>query len=339
MAASMMQAFKLLPGARVGAVASESQERADKFAKVFNIPQAYKSTDHFFAASGIDAVYIANANESHAPMTIQALVAGKAVLCEKPIGVSAAEAEEISAAAAQSGKLCMEAMWTLFLPAYRRLFELAEQSNLGLPLHLYADFGYPASKDAYPRLFAPSPGSGVLLDRGVYPIALALALFGKADQVSGNVIRTDEQVDAMANLQLRHGGGRLSQLAVSINSLTQNRAALSFTAGCISLEPPVIGAETLKITQAKIEANSNSFDAPALKPGLKQRLRQSSILRRVNSWRQAGGGEYHSYGANPYLPMLTHFCELYRAGKLQSEITPLSLSSGVLRIVDQAKRL
>jgi predicted dehydrogenase len=335
----MMVAFKQLSGARVLAVASEAKDRAESFAKRFGLSKIYGSVDELLADQAIDAIYIANATENHAKITLLALKAGKAVLCEKPIGISEIEGQQIEAEASRSGMLCMEAMWTLFLPAYRRLLALQQENDLGLPMHLYADFGYPANKDFYPRLFAPMPGSGVLLDRGVYPIALALKVFGSVIQVTGIVNRTDEGVDSHAGLQLLHSNGSLSQIAVSIDALLQNRAVLSAPGGAISLEPPVIGTETVKISRAFVETKPFFLESAGLKANLKQSLRQCPLFRRINRYKNSGAVEFHPFGVNQYLPLLNHFCELYRAGKSESDIYPLNLSTQVLRIVDQAKSL
>jgi len=339
MAATMMSAFAHLDCTKVVAVASADEERADRFAKVFNVPKYYVGVKNLFSDRQIDAVYIANQTESHAQTTIAALQAGKAVLCEKPIGISAKEIEAIAVETNRSGILCMEAMWTLFLPAYRRMLLLTQDNVLGKPFHLYSDFGYPVSNETYPRLFTPSAGSGVLLDRGVYPVVTALKLFGSVERISGEITRTPEGVDALACLQLRHQGGSISQLAVSMISLLQNRAVLSFDGGCLSLEPPVVGAEKLKITQALLDAKMPAFYRLPHKASIKQRLRQFPFFRRINALRQAFLGEFHSYKADQYLPVLQHFCDLYRAGKQESEIMPLSLSTDVLRVIEYAKTL
>ncbi len=339
MASTMMGAFKHLTGARVVAVSSESANRTEVFSEHFNIPKAYNTVDDLLTDKRIDAVYIANATESHATNTIKALKAGKAVLCEKPIAISEAESKLIEAEAIRSGKLCMEAMWTLFLPAYQRMFELHAAKTLGDPIHLFADFGYPANKQAYPRLYAPSPGSGVLLDRGVYPIALAIKLFGSVRRLTAQVDFTQDGVDTHASLLLSHQNGCHSQLAVSIKSLLQNKAVLSFTGGSVSIEPPVIGAETVALNWAQTSDLPSSSAAIGLKEKLKQKLRESSLLRGRDAIKEPGNREYHSYGVNQYLPVLNHFCELYRVEKQMSEIVPLSFSTEVLRIVDQAKIL
>jgi predicted dehydrogenase len=148
MAANMMAAFAHVPSVKVVAVASASQDRAAQFAKNFLVPKAYGSIEAMLKDREMDAVYIANSNERHAATVLLALNAGKAVLCEKPMGIDASEARQIMAAAQQAGKLCMEAMWTPFLPAYQRLFELAKDRTLGAAQHLYTDFGYPVTSTA-----------------------------------------------------------------------------------------------------------------------------------------------------------------------------------------------
>ncbi len=336
MAAVIMDAFKHLPDAKVIAVASESAERAQKFALNFNIPTSYGTLADLLSDKNIDAVYIANATENHANATILALKAGKAVLCEKPIATNEAECKEIELVAEQSGKLCMEAMWTHFLPAYQRMFDLYHDTSLGNPIHLYADFGYTANKETQPRLFAKSPGSGVLLDRGVYPIALSIKLFGPVESISANILYNNEGIDIHANLLLQHKNGCYSQLSTSIASLLQNRAVLSFSNGCVSLEPPVIGAETLSLSRFTPHITPQA-SSPSFKAKIKDKLRQSSLFRRINSKKNAGKREYHHFGKNQYLPVLQHFSALYSAGAKQSDVIPLSFSYNVLHVIELAK--
>jgi predicted dehydrogenase len=337
MAATMMEAFKLLPNVNVIAVASESAERANRFAAKFNIAKAYANLDALLSDQDVHAVYIVNLTENHAETTIKALQAGKAVLCEKPIATSEADSKRISEAATKSGKLCMEAMWTHFLPAYQQLFALNAAKTLGAPTQLYADFGYPTNKEVYPRLFKPSAGSGVLLDRGVYPIALAIKLFGNVQKITAHVTRNQDGVDTEAYLILAHENGCLSQLATSIQSLQQNRAVLSFTEGAASLEPPVIGAEALFV-QSMQPHQANYQSALGLKAKIKQTLKQSSFLRKLKSRKNQGNRQFLSYGKNQYLPVLAHFCGLLQQGKLESDMIPLSFSSEVLRVIDQVKK-
>jgi predicted dehydrogenase len=339
MAANMMEAFKLVPDVQVVAVLSTSSERAKNFANQFNIPKYFDALDVLLENSNIDAVYIANATESHFETTMAALKNGKAVLCEKPIALSEVEAKQIEDAAKQANVLCMEAMWTHCLPAYQQLFTLSQTKNYGKPKHLYADFGYPVNPKAQPRLFANTQGSGVLLDRGVYPIALAIKLFGNVESVSSQVNYNATGVDTHATLLLTHENGLKSTLSVSIEVLLQNTAILSCTKGAISLAPPVIGAETV-VTQSFYVADViTSAASGGLKNRLKQTLKQSTLLRKLKSLKAAGRSHYYTYGANQYVPVLAHFSALFHAGKKQSPHIPLTLSTEVLRVIDLVKKL
>ena len=337
MAATMMAAFKHLADVKVLAVASESIDRAQSFATKFNLAKAYQGLDDLLNDQAINAVYIANATESHAAATIKALKAGKAVLCEKPIATTEAENKLIELQANSAGKLCMEAMWTHCLPAYQRLFELSNSSKLGQPVHLYADFGYPVNINLQPSLFKFSAGCGVLLDRGVYPIALAIRLFGGVKQLNALIEYNQDGVDTHASLLLAHQNGAQSQLAVSFNSLLQNKAVLSFTAGSASLEPPLLGAEIMSY-QSFQASNRQHANATGFKNTLKQQLKQSALLRRIKSYKNIGHQDYCSYGLNQYLPVLMHFCDLLRLDKQQSELLPLTLSGEVLRVIEHAKK-
>lgn len=338
MAANMMEAFKLLSDVQVLAVLSASDERAKTFANQFNIPKHYHALDALLNDKDVDAVYIANATESHFETTMAALKKGKAVLCEKPIAISESEAKQIEKAAQQANVLCMEAMWTHCLPAYQQLFALGQVDTFGEPKHLYADFGYPVSSSAQPRLFANTKGSGVLLDRGVYPIALAVKLFGKVEKVTSQVSYSDVGVDTHANLCLTHENGLQSTLSVSVDVLLQNTAVLSCTKGAISLLPPVIGAETV-VTQSFYVADViHSAASGDWKSRLKQTLKQSTLVRKLKSLKAAGKSQFYPYGTNQYLPVLKHFSALLHAGKKQSPLIPLALSTEVLRVIDFVKQ-
>ncbi len=338
MAETMMAAFKLLPGTIVSAVASSSQERAGQFAKQFGLGKAYGSIEALLADPDIQAVYIANETEAHGKTVMLALKAGKAVLCEKPMGVTETEIQQIQAEVERTGILCMEAMWTLCLPAYRKFLELLQNNAIGAPIQLYADFGYPADITSHPRLFEPSSGSGVLLDRGVYPIALALTTFGTVSGVKSWTKKTEFGVDTHATIELQHQNGCISQISVSIEALLQNRAVVSGTNGSIALEPPVIGAEALKIEYFFSEANQPEYPSGNLTAKLKQALKQCSLLRRIKQYKNSAMSEFHSYSANQYLPLLKHFSELLSTRQRESDIYPLSVSKQVLQIIDQVKK-
>src|SRR4051812_11830268 len=150
MAATMMSTFARA-GIQVKAVVSRDQERANRFARDFDLPAAETDLESVLQRSDIKAVYIANSPQDHASTCVAALEAGKAVLCEKPIATSEAEVHHIILAARKTQTLCMEGIWTLFLPAYRRFLEHSRNGICGQPDTLTADFGYPVDQEIKQR--------------------------------------------------------------------------------------------------------------------------------------------------------------------------------------------
>ena len=161
------------PNADVVAVASRSEERAAAFAREHGIPRAYGSYEALFDDPDVDAVYVATPHTLHAENAADALRAGKAVLCEKPLTVSPDEARALIQVAEEMGGYLAEAMWTHFLPAVQTALGWVLDGQIGPVRHLRADFGHRIPYDPTHRTYDLALGGGALLDLGVYPIALA----------------------------------------------------------------------------------------------------------------------------------------------------------------------
>jgi len=331
MAAQMMEAFRHMPEIEVCAVCSNAPGRAQRFASDHNIARPYSGLEAMLADSAVNAVYIANATRDHGASAIAALKAGKHVLAEKPFAMNAREGEEVIAAAAGSGMLFMEGIWTLCTPAYQRIFSLVKANAAGEAVHFYTDFGYPADPAALPRLFEKE-GGGVLLDRAVYPIALALAIFGAIETLHAQVMRDENGVDIHATIQARHANGVISQFSASMISMLSNTAAIACRDGVISLPAPVLGAEAVSIVRYAAGAPDDGGMAAKLKGALKK----IPALRKLNAAFGAGA-EPHPYGANQYLPQLQHFVELIAAQKTQSDIVSHDLSLAVIKTIDRIR--
>src|SRR5690606_33947029 len=110
--------------------------------------------------------------------TIAALEAGKHVLCEKPLAVSARQARAMVDAARRHERFLMEALWSRFLPTYRALRDVLDSGSLGEQLVVEADFGFHLPVDPEHRLFDRALGGGALLDLGIYPVQLCSLVFG-----------------------------------------------------------------------------------------------------------------------------------------------------------------
>ena len=159
--------------AEVVAVGSRSDESAAAFAQTYGIERSHGSYDALYADPEVDAVYVATPHTLHTENSAAALRAGKAVLCEKPLTVTPAESRALLDVARETGGYLAEAMWTHFLPAVQTAREWVETGRIGQILHLKADFGYEQPYDPDSRLFSPGLAGGVLLDMGIYPVALA----------------------------------------------------------------------------------------------------------------------------------------------------------------------
>jgi xylose dehydrogenase (NAD/NADP) len=126
-------------------------------------------------ADDVDALYLSLPNNDHLPWVLTALEAGKHVLCEKPLGLDAAQVAQMIAAAQQSGALLVEAAWNRWHPRTQRLTSLLDAVTD--PVEVNAWFTFPGVPSENYRL-DPTRGGGALLDVGCYAIAAALIALG-----------------------------------------------------------------------------------------------------------------------------------------------------------------
>lgn len=140
---------------------------------------SYSSYDDLLADPDVDAIYISLSNESHAPWTIAALQAGKHVLCEKPLAMTAADVAEMAAAAATTGRLLVEASWYWWHPRIRLAQRLLSEGRIGAVRHVNAGFTFAGQLAGNYRLEA-ARGGGALYDVGCYAISAAIWAFGNA---------------------------------------------------------------------------------------------------------------------------------------------------------------
>lgn len=162
----------------IAAVYSRNREKAREFAGRYGA-QIYESFDYMLSEGGFDGVYIATPHTAHLEYSLAAMKAGYPVLCEKPVGVSAEQAEMMIKASYENGVYFCEAMWTWFsdLPyAVKDAIERGEIGKVKKVKILYAFPGLLMSKNS--RLLMPETAGGALLDIGVYPITYCYRLFG-----------------------------------------------------------------------------------------------------------------------------------------------------------------
>ncbi len=202
----------------LSAVASRNSAKAAAFASEWGIPASYGSYEALFADPKIDAVYIATPHNLHAELSIAALKAGKAVLCEKPVSVQAKDFYPVIETARAEKRFFMEAMWTKFNPSFLKALEWANAGRIGKMKFLRADFCLDAPYDPASRLYDPRLGGGAILDVGIYPITCALMFAGKRppESFSSYMKRLDTGVDVYDKFLFSYPGGVEMDLSCSI---------------------------------------------------------------------------------------------------------------------------
>jgi len=162
----------------IAAIASRSQETADAAARRLGIGKAYGSYEELLADPDIDAVYNPLPNHLHVPLSIQALEAGKHVLCEKPIGMTAAEGQQLLEAGQRHSRLkLMEAFMYRHHPQTLRAKEIVTQGGVGELRTIHSFFSY-HNTEANDIRNLPEAGGGGLMDIGCYNISVSRFMFG-----------------------------------------------------------------------------------------------------------------------------------------------------------------
>jgi predicted dehydrogenase len=159
------------------AVASRTAERAQTYAKEWNIPHAFASYEAMLADPDIDAVYISLPNSLHAEWTIKAAQAGKHVLCEKPLAVTVEEVDALADAAQRNGVVVAEAFMYRHHPLTLKLKELVESGAIGKLRFVHGVFTYNLTHEPDVRLDSDL-GGGSIWDVGCYPISFARTMIG-----------------------------------------------------------------------------------------------------------------------------------------------------------------
>jgi predicted dehydrogenase len=223
---------------RVAAVASRSLARAEEFAAQHGIARAYGGYEQLVADPGVDAVYVAAPHSEHLALGLLAIAAGKHVLIEKPIGVNAAQARELKAAASAAGVLVMEAMWSCYLPQTTVVARLLADGALGDVLAVTADFGAVFEFDPAGRGFDPALGGGALLDLGVYPGWFAHFVLGAPERVTATGTLTVTGVDEQSAVILDYASRAQAVITTSLVVETPRIATVSGTRARLEFAGP-----------------------------------------------------------------------------------------------------
>ena len=199
----------------LAAVASRTPDNATRYAAEWDIPVAYGSYEELLSDPEIDIIYNSLPNHLHAEWTIRACDAGKHVLCEKPLALTVAEVDAITAAAKRNNVLVTEAFMYRYHPQTEYVRLLAEQGAIGELILLRGTYTY-TNRRANDYRWLPEAGGGSLWDVGCYPVSYARMLAGALPtEVFGWQQTGPSGVDAQFIGQMRFEGGLLAQFSSS----------------------------------------------------------------------------------------------------------------------------
>jgi len=162
------------------AVASRDGDTARAFAAQHKFTRAYGSYEELMTDPEVDAVYVATPHPMHLEWVLRAAAAGKAILCEKPMTLNAADTERAVAAAREHRVFLTEAFMYRSHPQTARLLEIVRSSTIGAIRVVRAHFSFRVPYNPDSRLFSKSLGGGGILDVGCYPVSFARLLAGAA---------------------------------------------------------------------------------------------------------------------------------------------------------------
>jgi predicted dehydrogenase len=221
------------------AIASRDRQRAEVAARKLGIPRAYGSYEELLADPLVEAVYNPLPNHLHVPWSIRALEAGKHVLCEKPIALTAAEAQQLVEASHRHPALSVvEAFVYPHHPQWQRAVSIVKAGGIGALRTIQSFFSYFNDDPANVRNQADIGGGGVM-DIGCYPISLSRLFFGREPRrVLGWAefdprFRTDRLASAILDFETG-----TSTFTCATQLAPYQRVNLLGTAGRIEIEIP-----------------------------------------------------------------------------------------------------
>ncbi len=223
----------------VVAISSRSIDSAREAAGRLGIGTAHGSYEELLADEGVDAVYIPLPNDLHAEWTKKAAAAGKHVLCEKPLAMSAAQAQEMVDACDEAGVVLAEAFMYRHHPLWVEAKRLVDDGAIGDLVSIVGWFSYFNDDPANIRN-KPENGGGAVMDIGCYPINASRFIYGaEPTRVEASVHRDPGMgIDIVSSAILEFEGGRQASFSCSTRAEPDQGIKLLGTAGRIDIPIP-----------------------------------------------------------------------------------------------------
>lgn len=303
------------------AVASRTQEAADRFGDEFSVPRRYSSYEALLADPDVQAVYISTPHPMHAEWAVKAAEAGKHILCEKPLTLNYPEAMAVVEAARRNDVFLMEAFMYRCHPQTAKLVELIREGTIGEVRVFQASFSFNAGFDPEGRLMNPALGGGGILDVGCYCTSMARLVAGaaagkpfaepvevKALGHVGDITGVDEWTAAV----LRFPGDIIAQVSTGVRVTQENTVRIYGSEGSIYVPSPWFVGENAAIhvhrhgedpreVPTSVEANIYTIEADTVAANIANRQASSPAMswddtlgnmRTLDAWRAAIGLTY-----------------------------------------------
>lgn len=300
----MGPAIHMAKGAELAAIATSAAEKAEPFQAFAPGLRVYLNYDDLLADPEIDAVYVPLPNHLHVEWTLKALAAGKHVLCEKPVALTAPEVNALVAKRDETGLLAAEAYMIVHHPQFLRAKELVSQGAIGRLMHVDTHFSFNNSAETQNIRNRPETGGGALYDIGVYTIGAARFVTGEEPKaIRHAMVQRENDVDVTAQFAAEFDSFSYSGL-VSMRMHTRQDITFTGDTGMLRLTCPY---------------NANVHDISELV------LEQGGQGRSVERWPRV----------NQYVHQVENFGRSVRDGT--SYPCPLEFSQGTLAMIDAVR--
>jgi predicted dehydrogenase len=213
---AILKPARVVDEVAVTAVAARDPARAAQFAARWEVPTVHRDYAAVISDAEVDAVYVPLPNSLHAQWTLEAITAGKHVLCEKPLTSNAVQARTVANAAAGSGLVVMEAFHYRYHPLMRRVLGLLSDGAIGAVRHIETQlcFPLPVFSDIRYRL---DLAGGALMDAGCYAVHCLRQLgTGEPEVVDARARMRSPGVDRAMTASLRFPDGATGRIICSL---------------------------------------------------------------------------------------------------------------------------
>lgn len=260
--------MQLAENCNLYAVAGRSIEKAEAFKNEFGFEKAYGSYDELLADSNVEAIYIPLPNELHKEWTIKAVKAGKHVLCEKPLGATPEEVDEMVAAANESGVFLMEAFAYLHSPIVQAIKEELDKGVIGDIRYMETAF-ITSDYDISNIRMRKETFGGCTYDLGCYNISQILWMFGEEPETVKAIAEfTDRGIDTLTSGILTFKDGKKAAFTCGMVLATEqsrrlDRLQIHGTDGKIVSDVEFNGAGEISYSIIKDESiETKTIDVP-----------------------------------------------------------------------------